>query len=95
MSGERPGPERAAAVLVVLAELVVLVVYLVPEHTRRLWAMRAAAWAARSAGRAAAWAGRRAMADELAGGAGRYELPVVLSRARDAAWATYERMRPS
>jgi len=70
---------------------------MLPEHQRRLMAMRTVAALQRLAARAARLQGHAGMGDELAGRAQarqRYSAAYHLSRARDAFGAQLGRMRP-
>ncbi len=92
---ERPSRLQQIAALVLTA---VMVWFTLPEHQRRLAAMRLALLAQRAAGRAARSEGHAGMGDELAGRAGdaerRYSAAYQLSRARDAFTRVLEGMRP-
>lgn len=92
MDEERNGPAVAAR-LYVLAVLVMMWWLLIPEHSRKLWAMKALDLTRRGTATLAFRAGRVAVAQEARYGARAYLLPYWLSRARDAAGAAYERAR--
>lgn len=87
----------------ILAETAISVAYLLaaawamaPEHTRSLWGMRASSTAGRLLEKAARRAGRAGMAAELRAGrpvSEHYQLPYLLSCARDACARAYERFR--
>lgn len=68
--------------------------YLIPQHQKKLWAMAAAERARRLLDRGARHAGYQAMGRELSSGRmDFYNLPLVLSVARDKARGLYEKMR--
>ena len=92
--------ERRARLLVARLNLVAAalsVLYLgwamTPQHTRRLWAMRATARMRSLLSRYARRAGAAELRRELAGRHPGYEVPYALSCARDRLGAFYEKLR--
>lgn len=80
--------------IMVLASLAYLGWTMTPPHTRQLWAMQTTAWARKALTSCARHAGRAAMTRELQGDEPAYELPYLLSLARDRLGALYDHMRP-
>ena len=70
-----------------------LIWILVPEHQRRLWAMKAANRTRQVMGTLAFRTGHQAMGLELASSVENYRLPYLLSVARDRAAAFYNKLR--
>ena len=68
---------------------------LIPEHQRRLMAMRAAKTAGKSAWRTAFRTGHQAMGLEISGRGTNYELPYLLSRLAATCERIYEKLRYS
>lgn len=68
-------------------------ILLVPEHSRRLILMRAAAAVRQRAAKAAFRTGHQAMGLEISGCGRNYELSYRLSQLRDAANRAYDKLR--
>ena len=85
--------EAIARLVLALAYIAVMAWYLIPEHQRKLTGMRLAAASRRLCERAALRAGHQSMTLELGTGQRRYELPYLLSLARDRAARFYDRLR--
>ena len=84
---------KALGLLYALASILYLMWVLIPEHKKRLMAMRAAETVRRATGRLAFRTGHLAMGHELASGVENYTLPYLLSRARDKAVTVYGKLR--
>lgn len=67
--------------------------YLIPEHRKRLLAMKAADQTRRVTATLAFHTGARAISLEAACGVENYHVPYWLSRARDAAGRVYDKLR--
>lgn len=76
-----------------LISLMFLLWALIPEHRKRLMAMKVAKTIEQSAWRTAFRAGHQAMALELSGHGTNYELPYRLSQVADKAGKAYEKLR--
>lgn len=93
--------ERAVTHIKLLVELlslayaIWLIWVMVPEHRRKLMAMRVMEVIRRLAERAASRTGEQAISLEARTGTENYVVPYVLSRMRDAAHDVYERVRYS
>ncbi len=100
-----PRDDSAAAKLEMTAKILSLIYalisilwllwILIPEHQRRLMAMRAAKTIERNAWRTAFRAGHQEMGLEVSGLATSYRVPYVLSRAALQAERAYEKLRYS
>jgi hypothetical protein len=84
---------RILSLLYALISIVWLMWILIPEHQRKLWAMRAAARIRQVTGTLAFRTGHQAMGLEIASNVENYRLPYLLSAARDKAAALYEKLR--
>lgn len=94
MSEEEADRRRAIVQLATaILSLAVMMWHLTPEHHRKLLEMRLAAASRRLCERAALRCGHQSMTVELTTGQARYEIPWLLSMARDKAAAWYERAR--
>lgn len=78
-----------------LASLAWLVWIMIPEHQRKLMAMRGTEAIRRGAERTACRTGHQAMGQELASGIENYALPYACSLVREKAAEVYERIRYS
>jgi hypothetical protein len=90
---DQNGPGPLARLLAQLAYLAMVAWMVLPEHKKRELAMRAARTAQSLSGQLARRAAVRSMEAELRTGHRRYELPYLLSLARDQAQKLYERER--
>jgi len=84
---------KILGLLYALISLAWLMWMLIPEHRKRLWAMRAVQAIRQATGTLAFRTGHKAMGHELASSTENYALPYLLSVARDKAAAVYERLR--
>lgn len=90
---ERTRSEELTTTAVVLLYAAYAAWVLVPEHTRRLWTLRALRRLETATGELARRAGRAAMRAELSGDHPGYEVPELLSRVRDGFARLYGRVR--
>jgi hypothetical protein len=86
---------KILSLLYALISVLWLMWILIPEHQRRLLAMRAAKTAERNAWRTAFRAGHQEMGLELKGCATSYQVPYRLSRLAMSAERAYEKLRYS
>ena len=70
-----------------------LIWMMLPDHRKRLLAMRMVLWTRRNAGRAAFRAGHQAMGLELSGRGENYSLPYLLSLIAGTAARAYDKLR--
>lgn len=89
--GNEPSP--VLKLLLQLAYLAAVTWLMLPEHKRKELTMRAALQLQGLSGRLARLAAVRSMGAELRTGARRYELPYLLSLARDRAQRLYDQAR--
>ena len=88
--------EMAAKILGLIYALISLMWLawaMIPEHRKRLWAMKATAAVRQGTGTLAFRTGHKAMGLELASSVENYTLPYLLSQARDKAGEFYEKLR--
>lgn len=84
---------KLMSLLYALVSLLWLLWILIPEHKRRLAAMRMVKAIERSAWRTAFRAGHQEMGLELSGCATSYQVPYLLSRVAGKAGQAYEKLR--